>query len=242
MTDAILALAYDPASFDVSAADVHLGTVPESGGGWRLQAEVNSEKGLIGVELVSNNPVLSAAGGSLITVTMHPKSALANASRTDSSLPPLRFVPSVDPSGGVRVYQTQVSDAKGAFVLEQVLESGPLQTAEPDLSNTVPEMLAAAPTDLHKLSAVESVPSIIVPSPGVVPTALLAEVFSDLEKMNDDAVRDLAVLQTSAGLSQTAVGIPEDHFESRTDGVSWPGWPQITLAEPAEDDALFKLE
>jgi hypothetical protein len=242
MIDAILALAYDPAAFDVSAADVHMGTVSESGAGWRLQAEVNSEKGLIGVELVGNNPVLSTAGGSLITVTMHPKSALANTFRTDSSLPPLRFVPSADPSGGVRVYQTQISDAKGAFVLEQIVESGPLQTAQPDFSSTAPEMLAAAPTDMHILSAVENVPSVILPSPAVVPAALLAEVFSDLERMNEEAVRDLAVLQTSAGLSQAVVGFPEDRFAFRTDAVSWPGWPQVTLPEPADDDALFKLE
>ena len=59
MVDAILALTYDPKVFDVSAADVQLGTVPESGSGWQLKTEVNSQTGIIGVELYSTNPIQS---------------------------------------------------------------------------------------------------------------------------------------------------------------------------------------
>src|SRR5262249_12994641 len=71
MTDAVLALSYDPNAFDVSAADIQLGTLPTGGSGWQLRTEVNRQTGLIGVELFSSSPIQSTAPGSLITVTMY---------------------------------------------------------------------------------------------------------------------------------------------------------------------------
>jgi hypothetical protein len=121
MTDAILALRFDPNVFDVSAADVQLGTVPQAGSSWQLKAEVNDQSGLIGIELYSSHPIQSSAGGSLVTIALHPRGAgLPETFASDSFL---SFLPAVDPSGGVRVYQTQVSDAQGAFVLHTVGDS-----------------------------------------------------------------------------------------------------------------------
>ncbi|HYV35174.1 MAG TPA: hypothetical protein VE988_05685, partial [Gemmataceae bacterium] len=53
LMEAVLALRYDPAVFTVSAADVHLGTLPASGSGWKLQAVVNAQTGEIGIDLFS---------------------------------------------------------------------------------------------------------------------------------------------------------------------------------------------
>ena len=73
MTDAVLSLAFDPALFDVSAADVQMGTVPLASTGWQLQTEVNDQAGLIGIELHGSQPILTSAGGSLVTITLHPR-------------------------------------------------------------------------------------------------------------------------------------------------------------------------
>ena len=52
-TEAILALSYNPQLFDVSAADVHLGSLTA---GWQLTAVVNSQTGEIGIDLFSSLP------------------------------------------------------------------------------------------------------------------------------------------------------------------------------------------
>jgi hypothetical protein len=111
MVDAMLALTYDPRVFDVSAADIQLGSVPTGGSGWRLNAEVSDQTGLIGVELYSTTPIQTAAAGSLVTIAMHLRDGAPSGSAG------LQIVPYVDPTRGLRVYQTQVSDSQGAFVI-----------------------------------------------------------------------------------------------------------------------------
>jgi hypothetical protein len=127
MTDAVLALSYDPRIFTVSPADVHLGSIALDGSNWKLQAQVNAQTGLIGVELFSSNPIQDTSGGSLVTIAMHPRSGPLSepgASAADAtSSATLTILPFADPSGGNRIYQTQVSDAQGAFVLTVVPNS-----------------------------------------------------------------------------------------------------------------------
>jgi hypothetical protein len=120
MTDAILALSYDPRAFTVSTSDIRLGTVPEAGGGWQLKAEVNAQTGLIGVELFSNTPIQSTVGGSLVTISLHALSEPRASASTGTGMTPLTIVPIADPTSGPRVYRTTVSDAQGAFVLDMV--------------------------------------------------------------------------------------------------------------------------
>jgi hypothetical protein len=120
MTDAILALRFDPSAFTVSAADIQLGTVPGTGSGWQLKADVNEQTGMIGAELYSNTSIQSFAGGGLVTVILHALSE-PRASESGSTVsPPLTIVPFVDPTSGPRVYQTAVSDGQVQFVLEEV--------------------------------------------------------------------------------------------------------------------------
>src|SRR6185369_7499939 len=57
LMEAVLALKYDPKVFTVSASDVHLGSLPASGSGWKLSAVVNAQAGASGINLVrSVNP------------------------------------------------------------------------------------------------------------------------------------------------------------------------------------------
>ena len=110
MTEAILALQYDPQVFSVSPADVQLGALPQSGSGWHLTSVVNAKTGQIGIDLFSTTPILTTAGGSLVTISLHVRDA-APAGATALSL-----VSSVSPTGQQQ-YQTEVADAQGAFVL-----------------------------------------------------------------------------------------------------------------------------
>jgi hypothetical protein len=71
LTQAILALRYDPAVFSVSAADIHLGSVSASGSGWALQAVVDPATGQIAITLFSATPISSSLGGSLVTIDFH---------------------------------------------------------------------------------------------------------------------------------------------------------------------------
>jgi hypothetical protein len=124
MVDAILALSFDPKTFDVSAADVQLGAVLASGSGWRFDAEVNSQTGLIGVELWSPTPIASGAGGSLVTIAMHPRQMVDGGRwMVDNAMPPLTIVPFADPLGGSHVYRTSVADAQGEFVVHFASQS-----------------------------------------------------------------------------------------------------------------------
>ena len=71
LTEAELALTYDPAVFSVTAADVYLGTVPLSGSGWQVTAQVDPATGQIGIDLYSTTPIDSTVGGSLVTIDFH---------------------------------------------------------------------------------------------------------------------------------------------------------------------------
>jgi hypothetical protein len=127
MTDAILALSYDPRVFDISAADVQLGSLPASGSGWHLKAEVNAATGLIGVELYSNSAIQTTMGGSLITINMHVREA-APAGATG-----LTILPFVGSPNGVRVYETAVADAQGLLTLHQAQTAFGMEPGAPGL-------------------------------------------------------------------------------------------------------------
>ena len=59
MTEAILALRYDPQAFTVSAADIQFGSLTASG--WQLTAAVNSQTGEIGIDLFGG-PAIQTTG------------------------------------------------------------------------------------------------------------------------------------------------------------------------------------
>ena len=124
VTEAILAVQYNPAEFTVSALDVQLGNLPltpaplpasgERGGiegsGWQLEVAINSQTGQIGIDLFSTTPMQTTAGGTLVTIALHVREN-APAGSTGINL-----VPSVNPTGS-RSFVTTVSDAQGGMVL-----------------------------------------------------------------------------------------------------------------------------
>jgi hypothetical protein len=125
MVRAELALTFDPNAFDVSAADVQLGSVPEAGSGWHLQAQVNEATGQIGVWICSNTAIESNLGGSLVTIAMHVRDN-APAGATGLSI-----VPWVNPTDGVRSYQTSVGDAQSSFLLHRVVTASGAEPGAP---------------------------------------------------------------------------------------------------------------
>jgi hypothetical protein len=141
MTEATLALRFDPRFFSVSAADVELGSLPKSGSGWQLSTVINAQTGEIGIDLFSSTPIQTADSGSLVTIALHV--------RDNAPAGPvgLELVNQVNPAG-FRAFTTTVADALGAFVIhmapesaQDVMVSGD-QTAAPAL----PNMATAAST------------------------------------------------------------------------------------------------
>ncbi len=110
MTEAVLALRYNPQYFTVSAADVQLGSLPIAGNGWQLTTMINSQTGQIGVDIYSADPIQTTGGGSLVTVTLHV--------RDDLSAPAvaLSLAGQVNPTGQ-RTFTTMVADGQGPLVL-----------------------------------------------------------------------------------------------------------------------------
>src|SRR5262249_51155694 len=107
MKEAVLALDFDPQVFSVAPSDVHLGSLPLSGTGWRMTTLVSAQTGQIGVDLFSNTPIQTTDAGSLVTITLHVRDT-APAGTTALSL-----VPRVNPTGQ-RAFETEVADAQGA--------------------------------------------------------------------------------------------------------------------------------
>ncbi len=125
MTEAVLALRYNPQEFDVSAADVQLGSLTA---GWQFTTSVNSQSGEIGIDLWSATPIQTTASGSLVTITVGSGQWAEDAvgsgqwavgSNAGGGVIPssISLVNQVDPTGQ-RLFTTTVADAQGAFALE----------------------------------------------------------------------------------------------------------------------------
>ena len=70
------------------------------------------------MEIFSTSPIQSTSGGSLVTIAMHMRESMP--AGTLASPACLQIVPYVDPAGGMHIYQTQVSDAQGAFEIVEL--------------------------------------------------------------------------------------------------------------------------
>jgi hypothetical protein len=110
MTEAILALQYDPAAFDLSPADIHLGSLPGSSSGWQVSSIVNPQTGMVGIDLVGSIPIQTTAGGSLVVIDLHARATVPAGSGQ------IQLLTQNDPAGQ-HVFQTGVSDAQGSFIV-----------------------------------------------------------------------------------------------------------------------------
>jgi N-acetylneuraminic acid mutarotase len=104
ITEAILALTYDPSVLRISAAEITLGLLPNAGQDWQISALVDAAAGQIAVTLYGTTPIPADQAGNLVNFHFH---ALPGAAASSS----VRLVSSVT-LGGQR-YVTQVDDAQG---------------------------------------------------------------------------------------------------------------------------------
>jgi hypothetical protein len=264
MVRAELALTFDPNVFEVSAADVQLGSVPEAGAGWHLQAQVNEATGQIGVWINSANAIESTTGGSLVTIAMHVRDN-APAGATGLSI-----VPWVNPTDSARSYQTSVGDAQSSFLLHPAVT--PLGK-EPGAPGSV---MIADPLPLEGGSlTVASVPGTgpnvlaVIPAPSAIAMATVEQVFSGLQETaqlaqesavmqpaailtpessesgRDHAIRDLALLQQATpGTSQASHASPDDMlaYLTQTTGRGLAGTADDQSADVKDEDYLAALE
>ena len=118
MTEAILALTYDPSVLSVSSADISLGSIPGAAAGWELSSVTDQTTGQIGITLYGASPITATQAGSLLNIVLH---VLPN-----EAVPVtwLQLVDSVTVSG--QQFTTQVDDAEGQLSLntgiDRVLE------------------------------------------------------------------------------------------------------------------------
>jgi uncharacterized delta-60 repeat protein len=120
ITEAILALTYDPNVLSVSAADITLGTIPDSSSGWRLESMIDQATGQIGIDLYSTTPITDAEAGSLVNITFHLLPG-ANTAATK-----VQLVSAVTPQN--RWFGTEVADGQGQLVLSPGVDEITIQT------------------------------------------------------------------------------------------------------------------
>ena len=109
LTQASLALTYDPAVLSVSPADITLGSIPAQGNGWQLVSVVDQTTGQIGIELYSQTPITAAQAGSLVDIAFY---VLPGAHVPAT---PVRLVESATPQG--QWFDTVLADSQGGLIL-----------------------------------------------------------------------------------------------------------------------------
>jgi hypothetical protein len=108
MTEAVLALTFDPSVLKLSADDITLGSIPGLNNSWRLATAIDLGTGRAAITLYSTTPLTSAEAGSLVDIDFH---VVPGASAPTG----VRLVNSVIVDG--TQFVTQVDDAQGQLVL-----------------------------------------------------------------------------------------------------------------------------
>jgi hypothetical protein len=109
MTEAMLALAFDPKVLTVSSADITLGSIPGLGRDWHLVSLVDETTGQIGIDLYGTAPITADQAGTLVNILLH------ILPRASSGTTTVHLVKAVTIDG--EHFATQVDDAQGQFVL-----------------------------------------------------------------------------------------------------------------------------
>jgi hypothetical protein len=110
LTEATLALRFDPSVFTLSSSDIHLGSIPQAGNGWTLTSAVDDVTGQIGITLWSLTPIASNLAGSLVTIDFYAQPGAA------MQMSSISLAASVEPAGQ-GAYMTNVADTNGAMIL-----------------------------------------------------------------------------------------------------------------------------
>ncbi len=164
LTQATLALTYDPSALSVTSADIALGSVPSQGRGWQIMSVVDSVKGQIAIQLYSDTPITSAQAGSLVNIAFH---VVPGASMPATAV---QLVDSVMPNG--MAFSTVLADAQSAMILGQGVDQLLLRTgAEAQLPASSVNVITATAT-LHLTSAEHSYAEAPVSLPGKLADAV----------------------------------------------------------------------
>ncbi|HYV37322.1 MAG TPA: hypothetical protein VE988_16560, partial [Gemmataceae bacterium] len=165
-----------------------LGSLPGSGSGWKLSAVVNAQTGEIGIDLFSPTPIVSAGGGSLVTLTLH---VLSDAPAGASGI---NLVRSVNPTGQ-RQYVTTASDAAGPYILH------PAVTDNADAGVDGMVSLLATSTMLMQVSNAASLefndPNTVAETATALPPALAGNLTPRQELFFDRIFADLEAARSA---------------------------------------------
>jgi N-acetylneuraminic acid mutarotase len=115
MTEATLALKYDPSVLSVSSSDISLGSIPGVGTGWQLASVIDQMTGQIAITLYSTTPINANNAGSLVNIAFHIDPAADTVRFAHAPLGSVQLVSSVTVNG--EQFVTQVDDAQGQYVL-----------------------------------------------------------------------------------------------------------------------------
>jgi autotransporter-associated beta strand protein len=140
LTEAHLALTYNPQWFTVTAADIRLGSLLAAGSGWTLTPTINPTTGEIAIALSSSVPILSTAGGSLVTINFHQIADTPAAAPSAA----ISLVSWVNPCGS-QVVLTELGDAQGTFTLSPA----PINGFDPRIDGRVLGMEIPATPVMH---------------------------------------------------------------------------------------------
>jgi autotransporter-associated beta strand protein len=191
LTEATLALRFDPSVFTVSGSDIQLGSIPQGGNGWTLTSSVNDVTGQIGITLSSLTPITSNVAGSLVTIDFHaqPGAAVGTSS--------IQLAATVDPSGHGS-YVTNVADSNGAMILG----IAPTNVANPVLDCTV--VVLASPVSAVTVLTSTSVVAAVEPEVVVSVTPVVSVVVESSSGEESSAASAAAPVDAAARTGKTA--------------------------------------
>ena len=109
LTQASLALTYDPLAVTLIPADISLGTIPSQGNGWQITTVVDATSGKIGIQLYSATPISASQAGSLVNIVFH---VLPGASTPFAAI---RLVETASVNG--QPFATILADSQSAMIL-----------------------------------------------------------------------------------------------------------------------------
>ena len=130
MTEAILALTYDPKVLTVSASDITLGSIPGLGSGWHLVSVIDQVTGQIGIDLYSTTAITATQAGSLVNIAFH----MVPGAYVPTTA--VQLVNAVAPNG--HWFSTEVADGDGQFVLSPGVDRLLVQTGQTAVSTAAP--------------------------------------------------------------------------------------------------------
>ncbi len=206
LTEATLALTYDPAVLSVASADITLGSILPEGSGWQLLSNVDHLTGQIGIQLYSTTPITATQAGSLLNIAFH--------LRPGATVPvaTVQLVGTVTPNN--RWFGTGLADAQGAMILSSAADSLVLPTAF-DIGSTTIQANSAPSETTGQVNHQALIGTVVQSSSPEIPEGMSAILSSESEERTAFAV-----------LQNNATGAEDGHIISAGVAPPGPAWSQ----------------